>query len=185
MEKMAVIPNERGEPGVSVKATLGGIIVTLSCMYFLMSFAAILGFWSFHFEEIPTLGVPFWSITSAAWIFSACLGALISVLISKTHSVMNGIIQALISWGGAYLIFGGLTVAVADSSMMDMVFPMSQVLMKIGFFGDALALFGALASSWFAVQIQRGIERKEKSRENMQSGEFQNSERSFHIPVHT
>lgn len=178
MEKIGTGSSERMDSRVSVRATLGGIIVTLSTMYFLMSFAAVLGFWSFQFEEIPSLGVPFWSITSAFWIFSVCFGALVSVLISKTHSVLSGLLQSLVSWGGAYLIFGGLTVAIAESTFMDMVFPVSEVLMRIGFFGDALAFLGAMASSLFAVQIQKGMERKEVREPNQR-------EQAFHVPIHT
>lgn len=164
---------------VSFRATLAGVIVTLASMYFWMSFAAVMGFWSFRFEEIPTLGGGFWSIAAFSWVISVAMGTFTTVLSTHARSHLDGLIQALVTWSGAYLLFGGLLVSVVEATIGAVLFTSPESLMRIGFLGDALSLGTAFLCSYSAVQYQRSKDRAGEKKTTVVR------KRSFSLPLRT
>lgn len=145
---------QTSEGRLVLSSVLGGIAVTLASMFFFMSFAAALGIWSFRLDEIAVLTNSFWVFAAVAWTASASLGAYICVL--TLHSARPGtcLLNAFVMWAASYIVFGGMTLTIAQTSAQNMLVPPTQFLIGTGFVGDASALLGTLLFARLALWIR-------------------------------
>jgi hypothetical protein len=142
---------------------IAGIMLTLASMYLFMSFAAAMGVWSYQFYEIPLLGPKFWTVASISWTTSVFIGALVSVLASGSRDMRNGILNALTTWSGGYLLFGGIALTMADTNLSDLLGLPVVGLFWHGFLGDAAALAAGVLGGVLGVLYERQSEKAKTS----------------------
>lgn len=138
-------------PHLNIVAIVAGILVTLASMFALMSLAAALGIWSYQINDGAFQGSKLWTAASISWSLSVLFGSLMTVFSADIRNFKSGILSALTCWAGSYLLFGGLTQAIADSA-----FNISGTgLLWNGFLGDISALIIGISGGILGVHIER------------------------------
>ena len=166
------------EGRIVLSSVLGGIAVTLASMFFLMSFAAALGIWSFRLDEIAALTNSFWIYSAVAWTASASLGAYICVLTMNSPRPGTCLLNAFVMWAASYLVFGGMTLTIAQTMAQNILLQPTQFLIGTGFVGDASAVIGALLFGRLALWVRS----PEASKRRLFFASS-TSERGWRIPV--
>jgi hypothetical protein len=145
---------------INAVAVIAGIVLTLATMFFCMSLAAALGYWSYRTDEIPLLGSQFWVVTSVAWTISVFVGTLCAALISRSLNMKDGVLNALTTWAGSYLLFGGITLTIADSNLRTLIGAPTVGLFWHGFIGDAIALIVGIGGGVLGTLWERSVARR-------------------------
>lgn len=148
---------------INLLSVLAGILVTLASMFFFMSLAAALGFWSYQINELPSLGPQFWKVASIAWIFSVFLGTLLTAIAARTRTIKNGIINSITTWAGSYLLFGGMALSIAESNLQSYFSSTMIGLFWSGFIGDALALSAGLLGGFLGTKFEQKCQKQKKT----------------------
>lgn len=154
------------ESRVHVAPVLAGILITLASMFFCMSLAAALGYWSYEPASLPELGPEFWKIASMAWMLSVFVGTMVASIASRSKEIKDGLLNALTAWAGSYLLFGGIALSIVQSNLNTLLGSPSIGLFWHGFVGDALALGTGLVGGIVGTWIERGGIHHDKVAEN-------------------
>lgn len=141
---------------INAVSAIAGIILTLAIMFFCMSLAAALGYWSYQRDEMQELGPKFWTIASEAWVFSVFCGSFVATLSARATSMKDGLLNAVAAWAASYLLFGGIALSIVESNFNALLGAPTVGLFWHGFFGDAFALCGGLAGGVVGVIVERG-----------------------------
>lgn len=168
------------ESRIVLSSVLSGIAVTLASMFFFMSFAAALGIWSFRLDEIAALTNSFWILSAVAWTASASFGAYITVLTMNSVRTGTCLLNAFVMWAASYLVFGGMTLTIAQTMSQNMLLQPTQFLIGTGFVGDASAVLGALLFGRLALWVRTPETAKRRFFFASSS-----TDRGFRIPVST
>lgn len=168
------------EGRIVLSSVLGGIVVTLASMFFFMSFAAALGIWSFRLDEIAALTNSFWIFSAVAWTASASLGAYICVLTMNSTRTSTCLLNTFVMWAASYIVFGGMTLTIAQTMAQNMFVQPTQFLIGTGFVGDASALIGTLLFGRLALWVRNPEPTKRRFIFTSSS-----SERGWRIPVNS
>jgi hypothetical protein len=143
------------ESRINVVSVVAGVLVTLATMFFMMSLAAALGFWSYQEDEIPLLGPQFWAVASIAWTVSVFLGACLSAVSSRSRELKNGILNSITTWAGSYLLFGGIALSIADSNLRTLLGAPTVSQFWHGFIGDSIALGAGVLGGILGTYLER------------------------------
>ncbi len=136
-------------------SVLAGILIILAINLFLMSFAAALGFWSFEAADIPELSRPFWLMAGFSWTVSVMIGSIVTVMAARVTNIKDAILNSLAAWAGSYIVFGGIALSIAESTV-DVLFNYRPPgLFWQGFLSDAIALGATFAGAWLGVAFER------------------------------
>jgi hypothetical protein len=141
---------------VCIASVLSGVVLTLASMFFCMSLAAALGYWSYQPEGLPELGPQFWKIASVAWMFSVFVGTLSASIACRSKEMKDGLLNAAVTWAGSYLLFGGIALSIVQTNLNAMLGTPTIGLFWHGFVGDALALVSGLVGGVVGCWIERG-----------------------------
>lgn len=135
-------------------SVLAGILLILALNLFLMSFAAAMGFWSTDATEIPELSRPFWLMAGLAWVVSVFLGSILTVMAARIREVKGAVLNSLAAWAGAYIVFGGIALSMAESTVEVLFNIRPQGLFWQGFLSDAIALSAAVGGGWLGAVLE-------------------------------
>lgn len=141
---------------ISVLSVLSGILLILAFMFFFMSFAAALGFWTYRPDELPVLGPAFWMVAAVAWALSVFFGSFLTVVASRAKQVKDGILNAMTAWAGSYLLFGGIALSIADTNLRALLGSPTIGLFWQGFISDAAALGLGVVGGILGTYFERG-----------------------------
>jgi hypothetical protein len=141
---------------INAVSAIAGVILTLAIMFFCMSLAAALGYWSYQRDEMQELGPKFWTIASEAWALSVFCGSFVATLSARATSMKDGLLNAVTTWAASYLLFGGIALSIVQSNFNALLGAPTVGLFWHGFFGDAFALCGGLAGGVIGVLLERG-----------------------------
>jgi hypothetical protein len=141
---------------INVVSVVAGVMLTLAIMFFSMSLAAALGFWSYRPDELPLLGPKFWTVASIAWTVSVFVGSVWATMSSRSTEMKNGVLNAVTAWAGSYLLFGGIALTIADSNLRTLLGSPTIGLFWHGFIGDAIALIAGIVGGVLGTYAERG-----------------------------
>jgi hypothetical protein len=80
--------------------------VALTMMILLMSFIAALGLWDFYLDEMINASSAFWVAIALAWAVSMFSAGFVSSLAARSQTKLEGMLNAVTSCCGSYLLFG-------------------------------------------------------------------------------
>ena len=141
---------------ISPLSIIAGVMLTLASMFLCMSLAAAFGFWNFQPAEIPMARPNFWVVASISWTFSVSFGTFLTVVASRTKEMKSGMVNALTTWAGAYLLFGGIALTIADTTLRSFLGYPPVGIFWHGFIGDAAALLAGILGGAVGVYFERG-----------------------------
>jgi hypothetical protein len=140
---------------ICVWPVIAGIMLTLASMFFFMSLAAALGIWTYRPEELPMLGPKFWTVASLAWTASVFLGTFLAAMSTRSKEFKDGLLNAITTWAGSYLLFGGIALSIVESNLNALLGAPTVGLFWHGFLGDVMALCGGVSGGLLGTYVER------------------------------
>ncbi len=148
-----VVTRSRGY--VDLVAVVAGITITQASMFLFVSLMAALGFWTYRPEELATIDSEFGVVSSVGWSLSAGLGAWCASVMARSQNLKESLSNAITSWAGSYLLFGGIALTIADSNLKNLLGEPTIGFFWHGFAGDLAALLASVAGGVLANHFEQ------------------------------
>jgi hypothetical protein len=140
---------------IGLRAVGAGVLVSFTCMVLLLSLIAALGMFNFYLDEMAGAGPSFWISVSVAWAISLFAGGFVSSLACRPQTKTEGILNALASNCGFFLMFGVVALFLAPRVIVSLFTMATPQLFLRGFIVDVICFIVGAYGGIFAVQFEK------------------------------
>ncbi|MFA6236906.1 MAG: hypothetical protein WC635_06220 [Bacteriovorax sp.] len=148
---------------IGVRAVVAGMMTTSALLLLIMFLVAALGLWNFRLRELPFLSATFWMASSMALTVSIFAGGLMAASGSRSSTISDGIINALVVCSGCYLFFSFVFVYFASNALMLILESVTPDFFLKIFMVCLTGFIAAVLGGIGGVRYEQKIERQEKN----------------------
>lgn len=140
---------------LSLRAFGAGILVSFTCMILGLSLIAALGLFNFYLDEMAAAGPAFWISVSIAWAISMFAGGFFSSLACRPKTKTEGVLNALASNCGFFLLFGLVSLFLAPRVIVSLFTMASPQLFLRGFIVDVICFIVGAYGGIMAIHFEK------------------------------
>lgn len=140
---------------IGVRAVSAGVLVSMTTMVLLLSLVAALGLFNFYLDEMASAGASFWLCIAVAWMVSTFAGGFVAALACRPQSRTEGLLNAIVSNCGFYLLFGLVALFLTPRIVISLFSMATPQLFLRGFLVDLIGFILGAYGGIFAVNVDK------------------------------
>lgn len=140
---------------IGTRAVGAGVLVSFTSMALLLSLVAALGLFNFYLDEMALAGPSFWIAVAFAWAFSMFAGGFIAALACRPQTRTEGVLNALTSNCGFYLLFGLVSLFLAPRVIISLFTMATPQLFLRGFIVNIICFLLGTYGGIVAVNFEK------------------------------